>query len=114
MRKLCPKCGAISGDDWSQCDGDCPLPISPDYHKQKADAILDHKWLDPECGIQGCQSLVLKARYEAAVPTQVVIDDAMVERAWSVFHNHPRRNNETMRAALEAALNPAKEGGNDD
>lgn len=27
----------------------------------------DHKWFDPECGVNGCQSLVWKARYEAAV-----------------------------------------------
>lgn len=25
-REPCPKCGAISGDDWSQCgDGPCPM-----------------------------------------------------------------------------------------
>lgn len=28
----CPKCGAFSGDDWSQCKGFCPLSISPHYH----------------------------------------------------------------------------------
>lgn len=28
----CPKCGAVSGDDWSQCVGVCPMPMSP-YHK---------------------------------------------------------------------------------
>lgn len=27
----CPKCGATSGDDWSQCKGDCPLPGTPHY-----------------------------------------------------------------------------------
>lgn len=30
-------------------------------------AIEDHKWLDPECGMGGCQSLVWKSRYESAV-----------------------------------------------
>ena len=25
----CPKCNAISGDDWRQCDGVCPMPHSP-------------------------------------------------------------------------------------
>lgn len=29
--------------------------------------IFDHKWLDPECVETGCQSLVWKSRYEAAV-----------------------------------------------
>jgi len=27
----CPKCKATSGDDWSQCEGSCPLHISPHY-----------------------------------------------------------------------------------
>jgi hypothetical protein len=27
----CPKCGAESGDDWSQCEGSCPIPASPHY-----------------------------------------------------------------------------------
>jgi hypothetical protein len=27
----CPKCGARSGDDWRQCEGRCPLPMSPHY-----------------------------------------------------------------------------------
>lgn len=27
----CPKCGASSGDDWSQCKGFCPIPASPHY-----------------------------------------------------------------------------------
>ena len=37
MRKLaeqypiCPKCKCISGDDWSQCGGKCPLRMSPHF-----------------------------------------------------------------------------------
>ena len=31
MPPVCPKCGAVSGDDWSQCEGDCPMPISPHF-----------------------------------------------------------------------------------
>lgn len=27
----CPKCGATSGDNWSQCGDSCPMPISPVY-----------------------------------------------------------------------------------
>lgn len=27
----------------------------------------DHKWFDPECGVNGCQSLIWKGRYESAV-----------------------------------------------
>ena len=27
----CPKCKAVSGDDWSQCRGLCPMPGSPHY-----------------------------------------------------------------------------------
>jgi hypothetical protein len=25
----CPKCGSETGNDWSQCDGVCPMPMSP-------------------------------------------------------------------------------------
>lgn len=27
----CLKCGAISGNDWSQCKGSCPIPASPHF-----------------------------------------------------------------------------------
>ncbi len=27
----CSKCGAVSGGDWSQCDGACPMPMSPHF-----------------------------------------------------------------------------------
>ena len=30
MRR-CPKCNAVSGDDWSQCEGSCPMEMSPHY-----------------------------------------------------------------------------------
>lgn len=33
---VCEKCGAGSGDDWSQCRGSCPLPISPHYQPSAA------------------------------------------------------------------------------
>jgi len=29
--KTCPKCQAVSGNDWSQCRGQCPLPMSPHF-----------------------------------------------------------------------------------
>lgn len=29
--KTCPKCGNESGDDWRQCRGSCPMPVSPYY-----------------------------------------------------------------------------------
>lgn len=35
----CPKCGVGSGDDWSQCNGSCPIPISPYYDKYREDAL---------------------------------------------------------------------------
>jgi len=30
--KQCPKCGVQSGDDWHQCEGQCPMPGSPHYN----------------------------------------------------------------------------------
>jgi hypothetical protein len=27
----CQKCGAHSGDDWRQCEGNCPIKMSPHY-----------------------------------------------------------------------------------
>lgn len=32
-KEKCPKCGWDSGDDWSQCKGSCPMPMSPHYNK---------------------------------------------------------------------------------
>lgn len=31
MSFVCPKCSATSGNDWSQCRGSCPMPMSPHY-----------------------------------------------------------------------------------
>lgn len=31
----CPKCGATTGNDWSQCKGECPMPPSPYYKGTK-------------------------------------------------------------------------------
>ena len=36
-RGTCPKCGAFSGDDWSQCGGLCPMPSSPHFSQALAD-----------------------------------------------------------------------------
>ena len=36
----CPKCGATSGGDWSQCEGKCPMPNTPHYDWQTE---ADHK-----------------------------------------------------------------------
>jgi hypothetical protein len=36
----CPKCGHISGDDWSQCDKQCPMPGSPHHVKEHPLASL--------------------------------------------------------------------------
>lgn len=33
----CPKCDATSGDNWSQCDGVCPMPGSPHYRPPACD-----------------------------------------------------------------------------
>lgn len=35
---ICSKCQAISGDDWSQCKGSCPLPMSPHYRAPSSTA----------------------------------------------------------------------------
>ena len=39
----CPKCGAGSGNDWSQCDGACPMPMSPHHQPTTpaADVVVD-------------------------------------------------------------------------
>lgn len=30
----CPKCGAVSGDAWLQCDYECPIPMSPWFSEE--------------------------------------------------------------------------------
>jgi hypothetical protein len=32
----CPKCKRESGDNWSECEGSCPMPMSPYYNKAAA------------------------------------------------------------------------------
>ena len=49
----CPKCHAISCDDWSHCIGTCPISSSP-HHKGQVvkDELEDYGELfnaDPEC-----------------------------------------------------------------
>lgn len=31
LQRYCPKCGHLSGDDWSQCGNSCPMEMSPYY-----------------------------------------------------------------------------------
>lgn len=33
----CPKCKAVSGDDWTQCNGSCPMEQSPHYPEKMLD-----------------------------------------------------------------------------
>lgn len=35
----CLKCGAASGDDWTQCHGVCPMSMSPHYDDLAARAF---------------------------------------------------------------------------
>ena len=37
----CPKCSATSGNDWSQCRGSCPMPLSPHYNGPQKQLGLD-------------------------------------------------------------------------
>ena len=40
----CPKCRYASGDSWGQCDGECPVPMSPHF---SADAKQRYGGLRP-------------------------------------------------------------------
>jgi len=46
----CPKCGAISGDDWSHCIGHCPMPMSP-YHDPRSERDRTEVALIAESGV---------------------------------------------------------------
>lgn len=45
----CPKCDFTSGDDWSQCQGSCPMKESPHYKKpvnfwwEGGDFLIEHE-----------------------------------------------------------------------
>jgi hypothetical protein len=43
----CPKCGATSGDDWTQCNGECPMPCSPHYKPAKNLGTVPKSPLNP-------------------------------------------------------------------
>jgi hypothetical protein len=38
---ICPKCGAVSGDSWANCEGKCPMPFSPYYLSKNTTNTLD-------------------------------------------------------------------------
>lgn len=46
----CPKCGADSGNNWSQCKGSCPMPGSPHYAVAQAGRVGAVKGLSPVGG----------------------------------------------------------------
>jgi hypothetical protein len=39
--KRCPKCRKISGDDWTQCGGVCPIAMSPHYRPDRLPEIAE-------------------------------------------------------------------------
>ena len=46
---------------------DMALRLAQAEREREGLKVLDHKWLDPKCIEEGCQSLVLKGIYESAV-----------------------------------------------
>ena len=36
----CPKCKETSGNDWTQCKGECPVTISPHYTQK---IVIEHR-----------------------------------------------------------------------
>lgn len=46
MATVCPKCAATSGDDWSQCGGDCPMPMSPHFANHADTCLTEEEWID--------------------------------------------------------------------
>lgn len=68
--------------------------------------IFDHKWLDPECVETGCQSLIWKSRYEAAVKGRQDFRRALAsERA---DHISTQSSIQARIEELEAALREAE------
>jgi uncharacterized protein (UPF0264 family) len=43
----CPKCKASSGDDWTQCGGVCPMPMSP-YYKSNQEVAMKYTKIKDE------------------------------------------------------------------
>lgn len=44
----CPKCRAAHGNSWEQCEGDCPMPMSPHFNETTARAFDDVSPFDTE------------------------------------------------------------------
>lgn len=62
--------------------------------------LEDHKWHDPECGVNGCQSLVWKGRYDSAVKGRSDFRDA---------YSGARNDRDYLVTALKAAVSIASE-----
>jgi hypothetical protein len=41
----CPKCGAVSGEDWSQCESVCPMAASPHFDPDWEKELTDEEYL---------------------------------------------------------------------
>ncbi len=80
-------------------------------------SVADHKWLDPECGVNGCQSLIWQSRYESAVKgrqefrqsyRRALADNAelvaaLEEARWYVTEHHSPKAL-ALRKEIDAAL----------
>lgn len=77
----CPKCGANSGDDWSQCGKSCPMPGSPHYNDTAGSMKVRTAWPDiSTCQIQQEISCIngLSAWFTIAVVYEPDYDELMM------------------------------------
>lgn len=43
----CPKCHYFSGDDWKQCEGKCPIKLSPYYDEElETQALAEQEFFE--------------------------------------------------------------------
>lgn len=56
---ICPKCHQTSGNSWSQCAAECPMPMSPHYHPPGDDnAMKAATYCGPAALLRGKTALV--------------------------------------------------------
>lgn len=114
----CPKCGARSGNDWSQCNGSCPMVGSPHHDPGASNAKMPmvEAALDAALGEvarQGGPDYLLKeARSEGLSAARLHLEKLVDQVVFQVLTTHDtselwahaRRDPEIFRLAVRRGL----------
>lgn len=86
----CPKCRATSGDDWSRCNGKCPMEMSPHFDQ----AIAEKFNLADQLGVDDPQSNLLAFLYNLPVELSEADHAEIAVALLSAYEIKPKKRND--------------------